>query len=132
MCRAVAEREIRRVITRLADLPDNVLALEVKGELTSDDYEEILAPAIKLQRENYDKIRLLVVLGDEFTGFTAGALWQDEKLLDTNFFSFERIAVATDSGPGRGAMHLFGWMIPGGVRLFGADEVDEAKAWVTS
>lgn len=120
------------MITRLTDLPDNVLGLEVTGELTSDDYRETLGPALKEHREKYDKVRLLAVLGDEFEGFTGGALWQDEKLLDTNFFSFERIAVVTDSGPVRGAMHLFGWMIPGGVRLFAADEVDEAKAWVSS
>jgi hypothetical protein len=120
------------MITRLEGRPDNVLGLEARGELTSNDYNESLVPAMKQQREKYDKVRLLVVLGDEFAGFTAGALWQDEKLLDTNLFSFERIAVATDSGPVRGAMHLFGWMIPGGVRLFGADEVDEAKAWVSS
>jgi SpoIIAA-like len=120
------------VITRLTDLPDDVLGLEVKGELTSDDYTDTLAPAIREHREKYDKVRLLVVLGDEFKGFTAGALWQDEKLLDTNLFSFEKIGVVTDSGPIRGAMHLFGWMIPGGVRLFGADEVDDARAWVTS
>lgn len=119
------------MITRLADLPDNVLGLEVKGDLTSDDYKETLAPAIEEQRKKHDKIRLLVVLGDEFKGFTAGALVQDEKLLDINLFSFEKIAVVTDSGPVRGAMDLFGWMIPGGVRLFGAHEVDAARAWVS-
>jgi SpoIIAA-like len=120
------------VITRLADMPDEVLGLEATGKLTSEDYQETLVPAIKQQRETYDKVRLLVVLGDGFEGFTAGALWEDEKVLDTNLFSFEKIAVATDSGPVRGAMHLFGWMIPGGVKLFAADEVDEAKAWVSS
>ena len=120
------------MITRLADLPDNVIGLEATGELTSDDYKQVLAPAIKDQLERYDKVRLLVVLGTRFEGFTAGALWEDEKLLDTHLRSFEKIAVATDSGPVRGALHLFGWMIPGGVKLFGADEVEQATAWVTS
>ncbi|HEY7024341.1 MAG TPA: STAS/SEC14 domain-containing protein [Candidatus Limnocylindrales bacterium] len=113
-------------------MPDNVLGLEATGEVTSADYKETLAPAIRELREKHGKVRLLVLLGDEFTGFTAGALWQDEKLLDTNFSSFEKVAVVTESGPVRGAMHLFGWMIPGAVRLFGTDERDEAKAWVSS
>jgi hypothetical protein len=120
------------MITRLADLPDNVLGLDVKGEVTSDDYRELLIPAVQEQRARSDTIRLLVVLGEEFDGFTAGALWQDEKLLDTNLHAFERIAVATDSGPVRGAMHLFGWMIPGDVRLFDSDEIDVARAWICS
>lgn len=120
------------VITRLAGVPDNVLGLEVKGDLTSDDYRETLGPALKAHREMHDKVRLLVVLGDEFKGFTAGALWQDEKLLDANLFAFERVAVVTDSGPVRATMHLFGWMIPGDVKLFDTGEIDEAKAWTSS
>ena len=119
------------MITRLADLPDSVLGFRIAGELTSDDYKETLGPALKAQREKYDKVRLLVVLSDEFKGFTAGALWQDEKLLDTNLFSFERIAVVSDSDPIRGTMHLFGWMIPGEVKLFGGGEIDKATSWVS-
>lgn len=119
------------MITRLTDLPDTVLGLQITGELTSDDYKETLGPALNAQREKYGKVRLLVVLGEGFEGFTAGALVQDEKLLDTNLSSFERIAVVTDSGPIRGTMHLFSWMIPGAVKLFDVAEVDEAKSWVS-
>jgi hypothetical protein len=119
------------VITRLTDVPDTVLGFDITGELTSDDYKETLTPALKAQREKYGKVRLLVLLGDEFKGFTAGALWQDEKLLDTNLSSFERIAVVSDSGPIRGTMHLFGWMIPGEVKLFDVGEVDKATSWVS-
>jgi hypothetical protein len=120
------------MLTVLDGLPDNVLGLEATGEVTRDDYRETLLPAVRRQRETYGKIRLLYVLGEDYDGYTAGAMWEDEKLLDGNPFAWERIAVVTDSTSVRALVRTFGWMIPGGVRLFGADEVEQAKEWVSA
>ena len=120
------------MIKLLENLPDTVVGIEATGEVTAEDYNLTIRPAIQRQREKYGKIRLLYVLGDEYEGYTAGGLWSDEKLFDKHLFSWEKIAIATDSTSIRLAMKVFGWMVPGDLRLFDADEIDQATEWVTN
>jgi hypothetical protein len=119
------------VITMLDNLPDAVLGVEVSGDITRDDYTQILLPAIDQHREAHGKVRLLYVLDDEHD-FTSGALWEDEKLLDRHPFSFAKIAIATNAKGIRGLVKTFGWMIPGDVKLFTRDEIDQARSWISS
>ena len=119
------------MITLLETVPDGVLGMEASGEITRDDYTQTLGPMFEKHLQRYGKVRLLYVLDDEHD-FTAGALWEDEKLFDRHPFSFEKIALVTNAKGVRGLVHTFGWMIPGDVRLFAADEVEQATAWVAS
>jgi hypothetical protein len=119
------------VITLLDNLPANVLGVEVSGDITRDDYAQILLPAIDRHREAHGKVRLLYILDDEHD-FTAGALWEDEKLFDRHPFSFAKIAIATNAKGIRGVVKAFGWMIPGDVKLFSRDDIDQARSWISS
>jgi len=119
------------MITLLKDLPDDVLGVEASGEITADDYKQTLLPALAQHREAHGKVRLLYVLDDQHD-FTTGALWEDEKLFDRHPLSFAKVAVATNAKGIRGLIKTVGWMIPGDVKLFTADEIDQAKAWVSS
>lgn len=118
------------MIKLLDNLPDNVLGIEASGDITRDDYAQTLAPAIERHRQTEGKVRLLYVLDDEHD-FTAGALWEDEKLFDRHPFSFEKIAIATNAKGIRGLFKTLGWMIPGDVKLFAPDQLDQAKDWVS-
>jgi hypothetical protein len=82
-------------------------------------------------REGHDKIRLLYVLGDDFDGYSVGAIWEDAKLGAHSLTAWERAAVVTDVGWIRHLMAAFGWMMPGEIRVFGLDGEDEARAWIT-
>lgn len=119
------------MITLLDNLPDAVLGIEARGEITRDDYTQTLRPMFEEHLQRHGKVRLLYVLDDEHD-FTAGALSEDEKLFDRHPFSFERIAVVTNAKGVRGLVRTFGWMIPGDVHLFAADEIEQAKEWVAS
>ena len=68
------------MIEMLSDLPDNVLGVEAKGEVTGGDYEQVLVPEIEERLARHDKIRLVYVLGEEFDGYSAGAMWDDTKV----------------------------------------------------
>ena len=68
------------MLDRIADLPDNVVGFVARGELTSDDYEKVLMPAVDQVLEGHDKIRFLYVLAGEFDGLTAGAIWDDTRV----------------------------------------------------
>jgi SpoIIAA-like len=115
----------------LADLPDTVIGVRAVGEVEGDDYDDVLVPAIKDRLDRHDKVRLLYVLGAEFTGYEAEAMWGDTKLGLSTFNSYDRIAIVTDAVWLRRSIKAFGWLIPGDVRVFHVDAFGEAREWIT-
>src|SRR4249919_1810225 len=119
------------MIELIEGLPDAVVGLEAVGKVESADYEAIAAPAVKHALERHPKIRLIHVLDDRFTGYTAGGVWQDAVLGLAHPRSFDRIAVVTDSDSIRRLVTLAGWSIPGDLRLFPNREREQAEVWAT-
>jgi SpoIIAA-like len=118
------------MITILADLPSNVVGFAAVGEVSADDYRDVLEPAVAKALQENDKLRLLYVLGEKFKGYSAGAAWHDTKLGISHWDSWERIAVVTDRAMVRDGVKAFAWMVPGEVRVFSTEESDDARAWV--
>jgi hypothetical protein len=117
------------MIELIEGLPNAVVGFEAIGEVGSADYELVAAPAVKHALERHPRIRLIHVLDDRFTGYTAGGAWQDAMLGLAHPRSFDRIAVVTDSDTIRRLVKVAGWSIPGEMRLFANREREEAKAW---
>ena len=120
------------MLEKISDVPDSVLGFKASGELTSDDYRNVLVPAIEAALRSRDKLRLLFLLGDDVTGFSAGAAWQDTKVGMEHVTRWEKIAVVTDREWLRNSVSIFGYLIPGQVRAFPAGQEAEARAWVAS
>jgi hypothetical protein len=76
----------------------------------------------------HERIRLLLFLGPEFTGFGGGA-WSDltDEIRQTHF---HRGAVVTDDGYIRTGMNVLKWVLHGDMRTFQNDEYDKAAHWV--
>ena len=120
------------MIELIPAMPENVVGVVAKGEVTRDDYEQRLIPAVEAALAGHDKIRLLYVLGADFTGFSGGAMWEDGKVGLGHITRWERIAVVAREAWIRHAVNAFGYLIPGEVKAFDlADEAD-ASAWITS
>ena len=119
------------MIELIEELPDGVVGLVAVGELSSDDYATVANPAVERALERQDKLRLLHVLDDRFTGYTAGGMWDDAKLGLSHPCSWERIAVVTDHRQVRRLVKSAGWSVPGQMRLFSNAERAEAEAWVS-
>ena len=62
------------MIPLIEGLPDAVVGLEAIGKVESADYKAIAAPAVKHALERHPRIRLIHVLDDRFTGYTAGGV----------------------------------------------------------
>jgi hypothetical protein len=118
------------VIRILEGLPDNVLGAEASGKVTDEDYENVLVPAARKKLEAHGQIRFLYVLGGDFDRWTMGAMWEDAKLGFADRHAWEKVAVVSDKDWLKHTVRAFGWMIPGDVRVFDLDEMDDAKAWV--
>ncbi|MGO9926173.1 MAG: STAS/SEC14 domain-containing protein, partial [Mycobacterium sp.] len=122
------------VLTRIPGLPATVVGVEARERVTAGDYEGVLIPAVEAAAAvSIDgKVRVLYVLGREFPDFTAGAVWADIKLALGPPRRWERIAVVSDAVWLRRAIRVVGWAIPGEVRVYASDQLNDARVWVTS
>ncbi len=104
---------------RLIDgLPANVIGVEAVGEVRAGDYESVLDPAVDAVLATHDKIRFLYVLGDEFDGYSGGAMWEDTKVGVSQWSKWEKIALVTDHTVYEDGVKAFSWMVPGEIKVF--------------
>jgi SpoIIAA-like len=119
------------MIEMLEGFPEDVVTFRAEGEVSGDDYEQVLVPAVEQRLADHEKIRLLYVLGEEFTGYSAGAMWDDAKVGMEHLFSWERIALVTDHDMYSRMVKGFGFLVPAHVKVFGTAEFEAAKDWVS-
>ncbi len=116
-------------------LPDNALGFTAKGNVTSEDYETVLIPAVEEKLKKHEKVRLLYHLGNEFEKFEAGAMWDDAKVGLGHITNWEKIAIVTDVNWIEQAGKIFGFAIEtmsvsGDVKVFHNSELEEAIKWI--
>jgi hypothetical protein len=120
------------MLERISDLPESVLGFRASGEITADDYRTVLEPALAKALEGGKKIRMLYVLGEDVTGFSPGAAWQDTKVGFGHVTEWEKVAVVTDKDWLRHSVDIFGYLIPGEIKGYSMAEEAEARTWITS
>lgn len=123
-------REGRFVV--LDGYPGDVVALKAEGRITSADYEETLIPLVEAGIEAHSKVKLLYWCGEDFTGFSAGAAWDDARFGMANIAKFSKVAFVSDVGWLRESIKLFGPLIPAPVQVFDNADIETAKAWISS
>jgi SpoIIAA-like len=124
------------MIEALPDSPPGTIGYRISGRLSREDYTNVLIPPIRAAVDRGEKLRILVLLDEEFHGLEPSAVWEDIKagidLGVRHHSAWERFAIVTDAEWVRRATALFGWMAPGELRLLGLGELDAAKAWLTA
>ncbi len=116
----------------IVGFPEDVVAISAKGKVTGKDYESVLIPAVEKALAHHERIRFLYRVGSEFDGFTAAALWDDAVVGLRNRKAFERVAFVTDLQWLADAVKGLGFLVPCPVKVFGDNELDHAKAWITA
>jgi SpoIIAA-like len=115
------------VLNEMTDLPPGVIGYEVSGKLRTEDYRDILLPALQKAAES-GEVRIVIVM-PEFEGFAGGALWQDLKMGIQHWGAWKRIALVTDVEWMARGTEWFGWMSPGEVKHFPLAKRADAIAW---
>jgi stage II sporulation SpoAA-like protein len=64
------------MVKRVTDVPPQIDALAAIGTLTKEDYEQSIEPLFDDARRSGRRIQLLVEIGPDFDGYTAGAAWE--------------------------------------------------------
>ena len=119
------------MIELIPAMPPNVIAFTASGQVTGEDYQEVIIPLVDEKIARYEKIRLLYHLGPDFKKFTTTALWDDAKIGFHHLRGFERVAVVSDVGWIVTMAKGIGLTMPMEIRTFSNDELGDAKAWVS-
>lgn len=120
------------MIELLSNLPESIVGIAASGHVSASDYETVLVPAIEAALRKRGKVRLLYVLGSDFTGFTPGAMWEDAKLGLAHFSAWERVAVVTDVTWVANAISMFKFVMPCPVQAFAIKDRAKAEVWIAA
>ena len=71
-------------------LRGNVVGLAAHGKVSHKDYQLVVIPAVEEKIKMHGKVRLLFQLGNDFTGYTAEAIWDDAKIGLQHLTAFEK------------------------------------------
>lgn len=119
------------MIETLNNLPEHVLGFRAVGEVSAQDYEEQIIPAVLAMAERLHHVRMLYVIDEAFTGFTAGAMLDDAMLGASRYAAWERVAVVTDVPWIRASVQALHFLMPGHFRLFHTQERQQAEHWLS-
>jgi SpoIIAA-like len=89
-------------------------------------------PAVDAALKHGRKVRFLYLLGEDVTGYSPGAAWQDTKVGLGHYTQWEKVAVVSDKEWLRHSVDIFGYLIPGEIRAFTPAEEGEARTWVST
>jgi hypothetical protein len=122
------------MVEQIKDMPTGTIGFRASGKLTRDDYRKVLEPVLRKAAES-GEIRMLFRLTD-FEGLEPAAWFDDVKtglgLGIGHHSAWKRSAVVTDVEWVGKAFQLFAWMTPGEVKVYGLDQMEDAKSWVAA
>ena len=118
------------MITTLGGFADDVVAVACSGHVTQADYERVLVPAVEAALEAHERVRVYYEVRADFAGIEPGAVCEDFNVGMRHLAHWERMAVVTDVAWIRLAIHAFGFLMPGKVRIFPLSEEAQARTWI--
>jgi hypothetical protein len=122
------------MVERIDDMPARTIGFRASGKLTRADYREVLEPVLHEAAES-GEIRMLFAL-TAFEGLEPAAWFDDIRtglgLGLGHHSAWKRSAIVTDVDWVGKAFQLFAWMTPGEVKVYGLDQMAEAKSWVAA
>jgi len=120
------------MLTLIDDLPENVLGVTADGEVTGDDYENVLMAAMEGKFLHVDKLSVLFQLAPGFTGFTFPAMIDDAKIGLKYISRWDKVAVVSDHHLLNGYTRLISHILPAEIKVFSNADLAKAKGWIAA
>jgi hypothetical protein len=111
--------------------PNNIAAFRATGEVTKEDYQNIVIPEVERVISEIGYINFLLYLDTDLDNFTAGAWVQDAMLGLKNIAKWNRAAIVTDSDTIIAFTNGFSFVVLGEFKGFKKNQYDEAITWVS-
>lgn len=105
-----------------------VVTITFKGKVDKEDYD-LLLPQLEAIIEKGKHVRILILL-DDFKGWSMGAMWEDTKFGLAHFSDIEKIAIAGEKNWEQLMVMFLKPFTAAHVKYFQMDQHQEAKNWV--
>ena len=117
------------MISIINDAPENVAAFNATGEVTKEDFENLVIPHVKSKVEEFGELNYLLYLNTDLGNFTAGAWLQDAFLGIKNITKWNRAAIVTDKEGVQNFTDIFSVVMPGEFKSFPKENLYNALYW---
>ena len=108
----------------------NILVVKATEKLTARDYEEVFIPKINQLIEEYGKVRVVVLLAENFSGWEIGAAWDDAVFGIKHRNDFEKMAVVGGPKWVQWATKISAHFMNGQAAVYDIPDFQSAVAWV--
>ena len=119
------------MVTQINGLSGSAVGFTLTGEITKEDYDNIIFPAVQRITDLFSTLNLMLVINTDLSNFTAGAWMKDAVLGIKNLTKFNRVALVSDSQIVKNATSFANMVVPGEYKNFLMTEENEAKIWVS-
>ena len=116
----------------LHDVPAHVVGVRAVGQVSKDDYEQTLLPAIEKVAKEYGEINFLMLFETDVQNFTYGAWMQDAKMSLQQFSKWNKIAIVSDQKVVEKFSYIFNYLSPAEAKGFPVSDIALAKTWVAA
>jgi len=118
------------MIEIMSESEGNTLVVKATEMLTSQDYEDVFIPHLNQLIDKYGKIRVLVYLAENFTGWELGAAWDDAVFGLQHRHDFKKVAVVGDQKWLAWATKIGSYFMDGQVATYTPVQFQDAVVWV--
>ena len=119
------------MIQQIQNLPANMVGFKASGEVTEDDFKNVVLPQVEQLLKQNDKLNYMLVLDTEIKNFTAGAWLQDALLGLKHLTKWNRAAIVSDNESVIKFTEVFSKMMIGEFKGFKKSELDQAIHWTS-
>ncbi|RZJ51051.1 MAG: STAS/SEC14 domain-containing protein [Chryseobacterium sp.] len=117
------------MISVINDAPENVAAFNATGDVTKEDFDNIVIPHVKSKVEKFGELNYLLYLDTDLGNFTMGAWLQDAFLGIKNITKWNRAAIVTDKEGVQKFTDIFSVVMPGEFKSFPKENLYNALYW---
>ena len=117
------------MITLIPEIPENVAAFKASGEITKEDFENLVIPCVKAKVNTFQELNFLLLLDTDVGHFTRGAWFQDALLGLKNITKWNHEAVVSDSEGVQKFTKIFNALTPGEFKAFPLSDLHTAIDW---
>jgi hypothetical protein len=119
------------MIKQLNDIPNTMVGFRASKEVTKDDFDKVVLPAVAELIQRTDELNYMLVLDTPLKNFTLGAWIKDALLGLNNLNKWNRVAIVSDSESLNSFTSIFSKVMPGEFKGYAPEQMDEAIEWVS-
>lgn len=117
------------MITIISEAPENVAAFNATGEVTKEDFENLVIPRVKQKVDQFNELNYLLYLDTDLDNFTMGAWLQDALVGLKNLTKWNRTAIVTEKEGVQNFTDIFSVLMPGEFKSFPKGNLYNALYW---